>query len=232
MSAQIERMACSLLEVKLAGSPADMSFTGYGAVFGNIDSYGDVIKKGAFARTIHEAKTTGQWPAMLEQHGGWGMTASDLTPIGVWTDLEEDDVGLKVAGKFAPTPRGQEMHALMKMTPRPAINGLSIGYLPIKWSNRSKPEEPRRTLEEVKLFEISPVTFPANGKARVGSVKKIDELNSLAEVEEYLREVGLSIAEAKGLVARVKRASPREAADDWYAVLETLQQFQLPKGMK
>lgn len=199
MSAQIERMTCSLLEWKLAGSPADMSFTGYGAVFGNIDSYGDVIKKGAFARTIHEAKTTGQWPAMLEQHGGWGMTASDLTPIGVWTDLEEDDLGLKVAGKFAPTPRGQEMHALMKMTPRPAINGLSIGYLPIKWSNRSKPEEPRRTLEEVKLFEISPVTFPANGKARVGSVKATDLTER--DFERVLtQDAGLTRSEARAVM--------------------------------
>lgn len=199
MSAQIERMACGLLDVKLAGSANDMSFTGYGAVFGNIDSYGDVIKKGAFARTIHEAKTTGQWPAMLEQHGGWGMTASDLTPIGVWTDLEEDEVGLKVAGKFAPTPRGQEMHALMKMTPRPAINGLSIGYLPIKWTNRSKPEEPRRTLEEVKLFEISPVTFPANGKARVGSVKAADFTER--EFERLLmQDAGFSRADARIII--------------------------------
>ena len=119
----------------------------------------------------------------------------------------------------------------MKMTPRPAINGLSIGYLPVKWKMRANPDEPRRTLEEVKLFEISPVTFPANGKARIGNVKSIDELNSLAEVEDYLREAGFSIAEAKGLVARVKRASPREAGDDWSGVHAALSQFSHTKGL-
>lgn len=209
----MERMEFALQEIKFAAGDSG-SFSGYGAVFGNIDSYGDMIQKGAFARTIHEAKTTGNWPAMLEQHGGFGLTASDLTPIGVWTDMEEDDVGLKLSGSFAPTPRGQEMRALMQMKPRPAINGLSIGYQAIKWKARSTPEEPRRTLEEVKLYEISPVTFPANGKARVSGVKSIDEMNTLSEFESFLREVGrLSISEAKGVIARIRRASPREAGD-------------------
>jgi HK97 family phage prohead protease len=220
---RIERMEFALPRELKFSNEGSGSFSGYGAVFGNVDSYGDVIQKGAFSRTIHEAKTSGLWPAMLEQHGGWGVTASDMTPIGAWTDMEEDDVGLKLSGDFAPTPRGQEMRALMQMKPRPAINGLSIGYIPIKWKMRASPEEPRRTLEEVKLMEISPVTFPANGKARVASVKALDELNTLADVEDFLREVGrLSIADAKGLVARIKRASPREAGDDDFDQLAAL----------
>lgn len=196
----IERLNCGLVELKFSGA-SEMAFSGYGAVFGNIDSYGDVIEKGAFAKTIHEAKTTGQWPAMLEQHGGWGVTASDLTPIGVWTEMEEDDVGLRLAGKFAPTPRGQEMYALMKMQPRPAINGLSIGYRAIKWRDRSNPEEPRRTLEEVKLFEISPVTFPANHKARVSSVKSGDPSEQVRNFERWLMlDAGLSRSEARVVI--------------------------------
>lgn len=192
----IERMAVVLNELKLAPSAAgEMTFTGYGAVFGNIDSYGDVIQKGAFAKTLHDAHTSGVWPAMLEQHGGFGMSAQDMTPIGVWTDLEEDNVGLKVAGKLAPTARGQEMYALMKMEPRAAINGLSIGYIPVKWKMRSTPEEPRRTLEEVALREISPVTFPANGKARVSSVKAGECTER--DLERLLtRDAGFSRSEA------------------------------------
>lgn len=199
-AADVSRVECTLRELKFSGTDAtDMTFEGYGAVFGNVDSYGDVIQKGAFERSIREAKSTGNWPAMLLQHGGWQMSAEDLTPIGLWTDMEEDATGLYLKGKLAPTTRGTELHALMKMQPRPAINGLSIGYVPIKWKMRSTPEEPRRTLKEVKLIEISPVTFPANGKARVQNVKGGAEGIRLAE--QALRDAGFSRQEAKAIVA-------------------------------
>lgn len=197
---QLARIECGLVELKFdATNDKEMTFEGYGAVFGNVDSYGDVIQKGAFKESIREAKATGQWPAMLLQHGGWQMSAEDLTPVGLWTDMEEDDTGLFLKGKLAPTTRGSELHALMKMTPRPAINGLSIGYVPIKWKMRSTPEEPRRTLEQVKLIEISPVTFPANGKARIQSAKGA---HGIRLAEKALRDAGFSASEAKGIVAR------------------------------
>ena len=186
----LERAAFGLREVKLAPPEAGMTFSGYGAVFGNVDSYGDVIQPGAFADTLAAAQKSGQWPAMLLQHGGWGMGAEDMTPIGIWTSFSEDGVGLKVEGKLADTPRGREAYALLKMEPRPAIDGLSIGYIPKEWSQRSKPEEPRRTLKKVDLLEVSLVTFPANGKARVSAVKSLEDIASLADAEAFLREVG------------------------------------------
>ena len=203
----IERMACNILELKFDDTAGvdTMTFTGYGAMFGNVDAYGDVISPGAFADTLASARKSGLWPAMLSQHGGWGMGADDLTPVGVWTDLAEDGRGLKVSGKLADTPRGNELHKLMKMSPRPAINGLSIGYIAKEWTARSKPDEPRRTLKKVDLMEISLVTFPANGKARVQSVKAIEELQKLSDVESFLRDSGgLSRSEAVALVSRIK----------------------------
>lgn len=216
----MNRLACALTEIKLA--PPDtsgvetMSFEGYGAAFGNVDSYGDVIEPGAFAMFLSDMKSGKQpWPAMLSQHGGWGMSADDMTPIGVWTDLVEDGAGLKVTGKLADTPRGREFYALMKMSPRPAIDGLSIGYVAKEFEPRSKPEDPRRRLKRIDLMEISPVTFPANRNARVASVKSLDELGTLSEIEDFLREAGgFSRNEAKHLIARIKSATPREAADD------------------
>ena len=63
------------------------TFKGFGAAFGNIDSYGDVIAKGAFAKTIKAAKSgTGQYPAMLLQHGG--PSSADKTPVGIWLELD------------------------------------------------------------------------------------------------------------------------------------------------
>jgi len=196
----IDRIECGFIELKFAGADEkEMLFEGYGAVFGNVDSGGDLIVKGAFKETIREAKATGQWPAMLSQHGGLGLSADDMTPIGIWTDMEEDDKGLFMKGKLAPTVRGIEMYTLMKMQPRPAISGLSIGYRPIKWRMRSSPEEPRRTLEQVKLIETSPVTFPMNPMARVQSAKHV---TGIRLAERALRDAGFSAASAKGIVAR------------------------------
>jgi len=211
------RRPFGLTELKFAGQDSsEMVFSGYGAVFNNVDAYGDVIKPGAFAETLSEAQTTGQWPTMLLQHGGWGMSADDLTPIGVWTEMAEDGHGLKVSGKLADTPRGREAYSLMKMTPRPAINGLSIGYIPKDYEPRSKPEEPRRTLKRVDLVEISLVTFPANPKARIGEVKSLENgLDTLPELEDFLRDVGgFSNKEAKTLVAKIRSTVHRDDADE------------------
>lgn len=170
----MQNLTCNLRELKFAadeGAQA-MSFTGYGAVFGNVDSYGDVIEAGAFSKFLADVKSGNQpWPAMLSQHGGWQLSAEDMTPIGVWTDFAEDGHGLKVTGQLADTPRGLEMYKLMKMSPRPAIDGMSIGYIAKEWEPRSKPEDPKRKLKRIDLIEVSIVTRPANGKARVESVK-------------------------------------------------------------
>lgn len=217
---RLERLLCQFtdVDVKLAPDGTQvMEFSGYGAVFGNVDAYGDVIAPGAFADTLVEARKSGQWPAMLSQHGALGLTTEDLTPVGVWTELAEDGKGLKVVGVLADTQRGRDLHTLMKMKPRPAINGLSIGYIAKDYTPRTKPDEPRRKLNKVKLIEISPVTFPANLKARVQAVKSIEDLQSLADVESYLRESGgYSKSEAVAIVSRCKnlgRGDPDGAQD-------------------
>jgi HK97 family phage prohead protease len=193
----MERKAFDLTEVKFAdGETKEMTFTGYGAIFGNVDSYGDVIQAGAFADTLALAEKSGQYPAMLMQHGGWGMGADDMTPIGIWPVLSEDKKGLKVEGKLADTPRGREAYELLKMTPRPAITGLSIGYIPKEWVTRVKAEDPRRTLTKVDLMEISLVTFPANGKARVTSVKSAAGFSE-RDFERLMQDAGLSRKEAR-----------------------------------
>lgn len=213
----MDHLNCGLIELKFAGSPAEgMSFEGYGAVFGNVDAGGDLIEPGAFAGFLADVKAGRQpWPAMMSQHGAMGLTSEDLTPIGVWTDFAEDGHGLKVQGMLADTTRGIEMYKLMKMKPRPAIDGLSIGYIAKEAIPRSSPDEPRRRLKRVDLIEVSPVTRPMNGKARVTGVKGIEDLVSLSEIESFLREAGgFSRNEAKTLIARIKKSTGDDAGDD------------------
>ncbi|MDZ7809190.1 MAG: HK97 family phage prohead protease [Arhodomonas sp.] len=215
----VVRRTYPLREIKLAGTEAGadtMTFQGYGAVFGNVDYYGDVIEPGAFADSLAAAhQENGEWPAMLLQHGGWGLSADDLMPVGVWTELSEDGVGLVSKGTLADTQRGRESYTLMKMAPRPAITGLSIGYIPKDWEPRSKADEPRRRIKKADLIEVSLVTFPANTRARVNEVKSIiNECSALADVEALLRDAGgFTRAEAKALVAQIKALDQRDADD-------------------
>ncbi len=57
----MDRLACGIAELKFdAGSEAEMTFSGYGAMFGNVDAYGDVISPGAFGpkRTTLPSEST------------------------------------------------------------------------------------------------------------------------------------------------------------------------------
>lgn len=220
----LRRMLCKFDVKTAAGSPDEkMTFSGYGAVFDNVDSYGDAIAKGAFKASLRESKKSGVWPSMLSQHGGWGLTSTDLTPVGVYDALDEDDIGLKLSGILAPTPRGIELHVLMTMKPRPAIDGLSIGYIPRKWKINGTPKdgEARRTLTEIDLMEISPVTFPANTRARVTDAKM--RPGSVREFESAFRDVfGLSSREAKRAAGAAWRALERRESETSTEISELL----------
>jgi len=200
----IERKHAATAEFKMADGDA-MEFEGYG----------DLILKGAFTATLREAKRTGVWPAMLLQHGGGFFgDAEGQTPIGIWTDIFEDDRGLVCKGKLAPTDRGEEVYALMKMTPRPAIDGLSIDYRAKEFVQGTKPSEPNRTLKVVDLFEISCVTFPMNGRARLTNVKSDDDRPTIRDAEDALREAGFSRNEAKAILASGFKTLPQRDAGD------------------
>jgi hypothetical protein len=160
-------------------------FSGYGSTFGNVDSYGDTVAPGAFAKTISDAKNgNAPWPAMLSQHGG-----NDPTPVGIWTGMDEDEHGLKLKGKLAiNNKRGANIYALLKMKPRPALNGLSIGYRVRDAENHrsgSGPNGAKRTLKQIDLVECSIVTFPADQFARVASVKQWVETDPVDEAAQW-----------------------------------------------
>lgn len=190
------------LQIKAAKD--DGTVEGYGSVFGVRDAYSDIVAAGAFKASLAAHKAAGTMPAMLWQHN------SD-EPIGVWTDMVEDERGLMVRGQLAlDTVRGKEAHALVKMG---ALNGLSIGFYSKQWKYDT--EQDIRTLTEVDLWEVSLVTFPANGKARVTDIRcAADEVEQPKDAERILREAGFSKADATAFVSRVMRMGEerREAA--------------------
>lgn len=173
---------------------ADGTFTGYGSVFGNTDSYGDVVEKGAFKESLDQANSGGKMPAMLWQH-------KHDEPIGVWTEMAEDDHGLLVKGKLLvdDDPLAKRAYAHLKAG---SVGGLSIGYSIPKGGGEWDDEAGVYRLKNLKLWETSLVTFPANEAAQVETVKAADFIDDIRQCEIFLRDAGFSRSQAKSLLAR------------------------------
>jgi HK97 family phage prohead protease len=132
----------------------DGTFEGYGAVFDTVDFGNDVIKKGAFKKTLRENKDL----PLLWYH-------DPKQPIGKVIEAVEDENGLKIKGKLnLDVQKAKEVYSNMKQK---IVRGLSIGYDTMKHSW----DDMVRILQEVKLWEISPVTFPMHTDALITGVK-------------------------------------------------------------
>lgn len=212
----MERKICRM-ELKAVDEQG--TFEGYGAVFGNVDFGGDIIMPGAFAKSIQQIKESGRLLPALWQH-------NTDQPIGVYPELAEDDYGLKFKGKLTlPVRRAAEAHALMKDG---ALSGMSIGYGVKEFEYDA--DTGVRTLRELDLYEISPVTFPMNDEARVSGVKRGTHRPSLKEFEAALRELGFSKNERTLIASKGYREflrSESAGASQAKQIADVLQSFKL-----
>ena len=193
----------------------DGIFEGRGSVFGNVDSYKEIVAPGAFTDTLAAWKAQNRLPPVLWQHRSG-------EPIGPHTDMEERADGLYVKGQLLvnDVQRAKEARALMKAK---AVNGLSIGF--VTREDTYDRVTGIRTLKKVDLWEVSVVTFPANPAAQISSVKSaIDGIQTYAEAESFLREVGrLSKADATGFIARFKSLGGRSESDELGALAAAIE---------
>jgi len=190
------------LSFKAAGLGDDGIFEGYGAIFGNEDSWGDIISPGAFVKTLADYQAKCRKPKMLWQHDRKEI-------IGTWETITEDDKGLFVKGRLFKDEigRAKEAYALVKAG---ELDGLSIGFYARDYSIDEKNWV--RTIKEAELLEISLVTFPANEDALVSAVKAASTIKTIRQFEEFLRdEGGYSAKEAKAIASAGFKA--REAPE-------------------
>jgi len=177
---------------KVKASDDTGQIEGYASVFNNRDSYNEAVMPGAFADSLAKHTREGTYPLMLWQH-------NPDEPIGVWNEMVDDGKGLRVAGKLlAGVRRADEALIMLKAG---AIQGMSIGYREV---DVEPPENggPRK-LVKLELLEASIVSFPANRRARVESVKSETRLGEFAaklrdgepmpvkEFEDILRDAGV-----------------------------------------
>lgn len=176
------------LSVKIKSYQDSGKVEGYVSIYGNKDLNGDIVEPGAFTKTVLES---GGEVVMLLHH--------DRTrPIGM-AKLEEREKGLFLSGQIATDlPDGELAH---KQAAKGLLRGLSIGYRTVKemWDDMAKAFR----LYEVKLFEASLVTIPANPLTLIESVKAEQDL--IARATEDIK-VGrtLSAATRKRLEAAIE----------------------------
>ena len=130
---------------------------GYASYFGNKDSDGDIIQKGAYEKTIKE---NGHRVKYLYQH-------DMFKPIGKMREMYEDDKGLMFEAEVAKTQLGMDTIELIKAG---VITENSVGIMPIQKEQKGSD----RVITEVKLFEVSAVTLAANDEAKILDVKNVD----------------------------------------------------------
>lgn len=135
-------------------------FSGYASVYHVVDAHQDRVIKGAFAQTLHLARSKNQWPCMLLEH--------DLArEVGQWVELHDNAHGLFVRGALSLEAEGAS--TLYDALKEGHITGLSIGYEPLEFLYC----ENVRLLTKIHLGEISLVQSPANHHARVLEVKGV-----------------------------------------------------------
>ena len=150
-----------IFEAKAVPDGKNLFVEGYAAVFGNEDSYNDIIVAGAFTKTI--AGKEGKRIKLCLQHD-----MEDI--VGKIVELKEDEKGLWFKAKISNTTMGKDLSILIEDD---AINEISIGYQSIVW----EVDEVRnvRLLKEVKLYEISFVSRAANQLAIIQATEIKEE---------------------------------------------------------
>lgn len=211
-----QTLSLSDCDIKFAASEG--LFSGYGSVFGVLDSKNDIIMPGAYAEVL---KSGGGVPVYVNH--GW--LRGEL-PVGMWADLKEDDRGLYgQAGLVMQMPSAVNAYWGMKSG---LVTGLSVAIIPDSKATERR-SDGARVIRRIKAMkEISVVTEPANGESRIVDVKFKDELDQVETVRDFerlLRDVGaFDQAAAKLLTAKARdlfvqrdvgdEESQTKAADD------------------
>ena len=143
------------------------------------DSWGDVVAKGAFTKTLKERWNGGKGIPFI-----WSHQIDNLDSFIGTAEADEDEKGLHFVATFDDTEQAQKVRQLYKDG---RLRKFSFAYDVkaagvVTLDDNSKANE----LRELDLYEISAVTVPANDDAGVVDVKS-GRRNSKAD-EDKLKE--------------------------------------------
>jgi HK97 family phage prohead protease len=160
------------------------------SAFDNIDSDGDVIRKGAFSKSILErgAESTSNRKIAFLRHHDWEHQ------IGKWVKLEETHDGLLAIGELGRSTKGED--ALMDYQDG-IIREHSIGFNYVEDKMRMV-QDGVWELNEVILWEGSAVTFGANSLTPTLDVSKGNKTDLLDKVNAKMESLLSALKNGKG----------------------------------
>jgi len=157
--------------------------SGYFAMFGNKDLYGDIIEKGAFSKTVQERGPNGkQLIKYLLDHDRTKAVAKII-------NLEEDSKGLRYEAKIGTHSLGVDF---MKMIESGLINQHSFGFIIMKEMYDSQMKANR--IKEVMMHEGSAIQFlGANPDTTMIELKsQLDAVQYLDKLEKFIKTTDCS----------------------------------------
>jgi len=160
------------LTAKAAGGGDDDSgwIEGYASAFDVVDEQREVVRSGAFAKTIMERVGGGKVKLMVRHlaHGG-GV----LEVIGTITEAKEDFYGLWIHADLSARDLAQEARQLVL---EGHIGALSIGYIPVGYGFVEIDGKEIMELTEIKLMEVTVTAAPINDAAVITAAKAVESL--------------------------------------------------------
>ena len=172
------------LKIDRIGAKDDLTagqFTGYASVFGNVDSVGDKIIKGAFAKSL---KDFGDGGAGIPCY--WCHETSDPEMnLGSTLEATEDEHGLFVKVQLdLDNPKAAYAYKLLK---EQRVRQMSFAYQVTDGENKKDCFE----ITGCKIFEVSIVPVGANQATSIESVKALqDEDETAPSSDEATEDTG------------------------------------------
>ena len=169
---------CRPIEEKAEGEDGKVHIKAYALVFGNVDSYGDIIAQGACDAFLSSENADRM--RLCYQHN-----TNDV--IGVITAKGVDETGMWIEADILPTSKGTDVGILIKGG---AINEFSIGYYANEYhfEKRVGYDYDLRILDAITIVEVSPVTRAANPQAVLIEAKAEQEVAPQEEEKPLIND--------------------------------------------
>lgn len=181
---------------------------GYLSVFGNIDSDDDIIKNGAFTKTLESGR---------QKH--IFMHNPNLGTIGKFQVLKEDDYGLYFESKLNKTTLGNDV---FEMYSNGEINEHSIGFRTLNKNIIHQEGKEVREITEIMLFEGSTVLWGANDKA---VLKMYNWMNEHGQDEGLYNYLKTQVEIIQDSLSRMKAAKSTFEEDSRISLIDTFNKY-------